>query len=67
MTIQTRMAPKPVTQADIAAGVEGAAILTSDQATQEALEDVLIELKKITLHLQILTDTHIRDTEVNSA
>ena len=67
MTIQTRMASKAVTQGDILAGSEGGAILTSDQVAQETMEDVLIELRKLNIQLHILTDTHIRDTEVNNA
>ena len=36
----------------------------SDDNSQMLLSDILKELKKITLHLSLVTDVHIRDSEV---
>jgi len=37
---------------------------TSDDNVQELLTQILEELKKMNLHLSLLTDTQIRDQEV---
>ena len=36
----------------------------SDDNVQRVLSDILKELKKITFHLYLITDVHIRDSEV---
>ncbi len=36
----------------------------SDQDSQQLLTDVLKEMKKMNLHLSLLTDTHLTNTEV---
>ena len=37
---------------------------TSDDNVQELLEQILKELKKMNYHLSLMTDTNIRDQEV---
>ena len=39
-------------------------VITSDVNTQDLLEQILKELKKITMHLSLLTDEHITNQEV---
>ena len=39
-------------------------ISTSDENSRQLLNDILIELKKVNLHLSILSDNNIKDEEV---
>lgn len=57
---------KSLSSGDFQSKTEGGASegRVSDDNVQQLLSDILKELKKINLHLSLVTDVHIRDSEV---